>query len=365
MVIARERLARQGLTGPAKGSAAAVVRALGAVQAQEFVPAQWALALRLRPGATLRDTLCAHDRGRILRTHVLRPTWHFVSPRDIRWMLELSAPQVHRAMAPYDRRLGLDPPLLTRAAGVVERALGEEGFLTRAELGERLGRAGIAASSWRLGHMMLWIELESVVTSGPRRGAQHTYALLADRAPGAPRLPRDEALGELARRYFTSHGPATVQDFMWWSGLKAPDARRAMDIARPRRTEVDGRAYWMVGRAPRAVRRARAFLLPIYDEYTVAYRHRGAVPAGPAMARSPRGGYVRFQHAVVIDGQVAGTWRTAPRPGGGAVDVVPLRRLTREEARAVALAVRRYECFIGQPGGGMRQSALSARLAMR
>ncbi len=348
MAIARERLARQGLTGPARRSPAQVVRALGAVQAQEFVPAQWALALRLPAGVTLRDTQRAHDAGRILRTHVLRPTWHFVHPSDIRWMLELSAPQVHRAMAPYDRRMGLTPGLLARAAGIVERALGDEGFLSRAELRQRLGAAGIDAGTYRLGHIMLWIELEGIVTSGPRRGAQHTYALLDERAPRAARLPRDEALGELARRYFASHGPATAQDFMWWSGLRAPDVRRAMDIARLTRREVDGRDYFTRGRAPAAVRKAAVHLLPIYDEYTVAYRHRAAVPYAGAMVQPPQGGYVQFQHAIVIDGQVAGTWRTARQPRGALeVRVVPHRRLSATERRAVGDAARRYGRFVG------------------
>lgn len=341
------RLRNQGITRAVARHAEDVVAWLGAVQAQEYPFAKWGLALRLPGAAGDADIERAVDEGRILRTHVLRPTWHFVTPDDIRWMLELSAARVHRTMAPYDRRLGLDPPVLTRATAVIERALGDGRHLTRLELGEALVRAGISTAPPRLAHIALYAELEGIICSGPRRGKRSTYALLAERAPRARRLPRDEAIAELARRYFQSHGPATIRDFSWWSGLAASDARRGVEIVRARAVTVGARKYWTVGTTRRGTAAdPSVHLLPVYDEYLVAYRDRDAVPHGPSVVGSPSGGYVTFQHAVIVEGHVAGTWRPVKTSDGVSVDIRPLGRLTRSTRRALADAATRYARFL-------------------
>jgi hypothetical protein len=162
-------------------------------------------------------------------------------------------------------------------------------------------------------------------------------------------VPRDEALATLGRRFFTSHGPATIRDFVWWSGLSTPDARRAVDIIKARREEVDGRMYWTCDREPRGTARdQRAHLLPIYDEYLVAYRDRIAVPHGPSTNAGVRR-FTTFAHAVVIAGQVAGTWRPMRSSNGVLLDTAPLRRLTPPERDALAGAARRYERFLSIP----------------
>src|SRR5687768_13387649 len=227
----------------------------------------------------------AFDAGRILRTHVLRPTWHFVTPADIRWMLELTAPHIQRAMAYQRRQVELDARVCNRAIGVIERALGDEEYLTRGELGARLARSRINATGTRLAHLAAYAELEGVICSGPRRGKQFTYALLATRAPAARRLARDEALAELTRRFFQSHAPATIRDFVWWSGLSTADAKRGLEMNKARHRVEDGLTYWTLGRAnPSHRSRASVHLLPVYDEYVVAYRDREAVPHWPSAA---------------------------------------------------------------------------------
>jgi hypothetical protein len=344
--IAAQRLRNQHITRPFRGDAAALVAWLGAVQAQEYGPARWALGLRLasRP----RDTHIARavDEGRILRTHVMRPTWHFVAPADIRWMLDLTAAQVHRRMATYFRQLELDRATCLRAAKVFERSLRDGRSLTRAELGARLARARMPFTGVRLALLTMYAELEQVICSGAYRGTQLTYALLAERAPEASGRKRDEALAELTRRYFTSHAPATVRDFVWWSGLSTPDAKRGLEMAGARAATIDDVTYWSIGGAsPAPAGRRRVHLLPIYDEYVVAYRDRGAVGLGSlSMAWSPRTG-VTFQHALVIDGQVAGTWKT-PGRRGGTVQVYPFRRLTKADQRAIEAAIQRYTRFL-------------------
>ena len=348
--IAERRLHNQYLTRVRRRRPADVVAWFGAVQAQEYSLARWGLALRMPEGTTDAEIERAFDEGRILRTHVMRPTWHFVTPADIRWMLELTAPHVHRAMSYYERQLELDTRTLTRGTTVLERALGDGRYLTRAELGLRLERAGLAMKGQRLAHVVMHAELEGVICSGPRRERKFTYALLAERAPQARRLSRDEALAELTRRYFTSHGPATIRDFVWWSGLRSADAKRGLEINKAPSEVVDGLTYWTLGRRARgATRRGGVHLLPVYDEYFVAYRDREAVPHGPSILTARSGGPVMFMNPVVIDGQGAGTWRPVKTRDRLVVDVIPLRRLTGSERRALAETAARYGRFLDVP----------------
>ena len=320
------------------------------MQAQEYEPAKWALGLRLADGAANRDVQRALDDGRILRTHVMRPTWHFVTPTDIRWLLDLTAPRVHRILSYYNRALGLDPRTLARGTAVIERALGQGPHLTRNELGKALQRARMGMSGDRLARVVMHAELEAVICSGRRRDRQSTYALIAERAPKARRLSRDEALARLGERFFQSHGPATIRDFAWWSGLTSADGKRATEMIGAKREVIDGLAYWTIGQSPRPTARdQRVHLLPIYDEYLVAYRDRNAVPHGPAKTGSPSSPSVTFQHSLVIAGQVAGTWRLARSTNGITIRAAALRRLNSTERRGVAAAVQRFEEFLGLP----------------
>ena len=350
--IAAQRLRNQRLTLAGFRRAADVVGWFGAMQAQEYEPAKWALGLRMREGTLAAEIERAFEQGEILRTHVMRPTWHFVTPADIRWLTELTAPRVRRMMAVYHRRLELDTRIFVRSTALIEKALGDGATLTRTELGERLRSAGLMFTGERLGHLAMYAELEGVICSGPRRGKKFTYALVAQRAPGAPRFSRDESLATLARRYFSSHGPATIRDFVWWSGLTTADARRGLEMINAHREDGGDTTYWTVGSPPRgATRDHLAHLLPVYDEYLVAYRDRHAVPHGPStIARgSSASPSVTFQHALIIGGQVAGTWRRMQKSKTMAVDVVPVRPLTRPERHALEEATGRYERFLSTP----------------
>lgn len=338
-----QRLANQCLLAAGHRTPADVVAWFGAVQAQEYLPAKWGLALRLPDGMTDARIERALTGGRMLRTHVLRPTWHFVAAADIRWMLELTAPRIHRAMASYRRNAGLDAAQLKRAATVFERAL-EGRSLTRHELREVLAQKRFTATALQMAHLSVYAELEAIMCSGPSRDGRPTYALMSERVARARRLSRDEAIGELTKRYFRSHGPATIADFVWWSGLTVADTRRGLEINRARRETIDGRDYWTLGpkrRPPSA--RGTGHLLPIYDEYLVAYRDRAAVPHGPSKMDSAEAP-VTFQHAIVIEGHVAGTWRTAARPSAK-VELFPTRSLTARERNALAQQLERYERF--------------------
>jgi hypothetical protein len=379
--LVRERLRSQRLVGAAFSSAADVVAWMGAVQAQEYGPSRWGLAQRMAAGTEDSELVRAVEDGSILRTHVLRPTWHYVARDDIRWMLELTAPHVRRSMAAYVRQLGIDAAMLRRARSIMEKSLGGGRYLTRQEIGERLARARQPLKGIALALLVMDAELEGVICSGPYRGKKLTYGLVAERAPRARSKPRDEALSELARRFLQSHGPATVRDFMWWSGLPAADARRAIQMHRTESFAIDDTTYWRlsdvalrstVGRdatCPPEPRRRRkrpgesqavagnvrkprpVYLLPIYDEYVVAYRDRHTVPFGGDTASGVKWNGVTFQHSLIAGGQVAGTWRvTAGRPTGGVtVAVWLLRPLTGLEDRALEKEVERYGKFLGVP----------------
>ena len=335
--IAAQRLDAQGISRPRFTTATEVVAWHGAIQAQEFAPARWALGLRLHGRVGDDGIADAIDRGNVLRTHVMRPTWHFVAARDIRWLQQLTAPRVQRIAAGYNRRLGLEAATLRRGTRIIERALRDCHDRTRTELAVELRSRGVEISGQRLAHLMMHAELELVVCSGPYRGRHSTYALLEERAARVPALGRDEALAELTKRFFTSHGPATVRDFVWWSGLTTADARRGLEMVRARRAEIEGLTYWTTSSEATRRRRPRGvYLLPIYDEYLVAYRDRVAVPHGAATLVLGT-----VQHALIVDGQVAGTWRLSPG-SDPTLSVHPARRLSATERRGVERAIRRY-----------------------
>ena len=349
--VARERLRSQHLVGPPFATPEAVVGWLGAVQAQDYGGAKWAVAQRAKACSDADVEQACRD-GRILRTHVLRPTWHFVLPADIRWMLALSAPRIRAAMAFYDRRLGLTDAVCARSAAALAKALQGGNHLTRGELARVLAAAGIPAAGQRLGHLMARAEIDAVICSGARRGKQATYALLDERAPAAKPRRRDDALAELARRYFASHGPALPQDFAWWSGLTVADARRAIELARPRLREVSvaGKRYWS-GTAKRAASTGRpvVHLLPNFDELVVAYGDRTASIDAERLPKIGVWSMVIANNTVVVEGRVVGGWRRTVAKGRAVVETRlagPLSGVARTGLRAAA---ERYGRFLGLP----------------
>jgi len=345
--IVRERLRNQALAGSRFREAHEVVAWLGAVQAQDYAGAKWALGLRAN-GLTEAAVDRAFDAGEILRTHILRPTWHFVTRADIRWMLALSGPRVNAVNGFSYRQAGLDAKVFARSRAALERALGGGRQLTRVELAQVLQRAGIRASGVRLASLMMRAELDAVICSGARRGRQFTYALLDERAPRARALTRDEALAELTRRYFSSHGPATLRDYVWWSGLTVADARTGIALATPALTQrlIDGRTCWFVPSASRApFAPPPAHLLPNFDEYLVAYKDRDAVVGPPRPEGLRRSGV--FAHSILVNGLLAGSWRRAPTGRSIAVEAARYGRLTAAGRRGLAAAAERLGRFTG------------------
>lgn len=353
--LIRLRLHNTGLSDSPFKSAAEAVSHLGAVQAQDFAAAKWALGLRIK-NSTDEDIEKAFNKGTVLRTHVMRPTWHFVAPEDIRWMLELTAPRVKTLLAHYNRKLELSDALFARSNAAIVKALESHSYLTRQELKTVLMDEGIETNVQRLAHIIMWAELDGFICSGPRRGKQFTYALMEERVGKAKKLSREQALARLALRYFTGHGPAQLQDFSWWSGLTIKDAIDALNLIKSKLDQVTlgGKTYWLPTQTNLTIPESpSAFLLSIYDEYVIAYKDRGDISEARDIERMISRGNA-LTAVIILNGKVAGTWNKALKKSTLKKSTVeirlnPFRQLNEEEQEALELEVARYGKFVGIP----------------
>lgn len=320
---------------------------LVAVQAQDYSGSKWGLGLRCH-GATDSSVEAAYNDGRILRTHALRPTWHFVVADDIRWLLSLTGPRVLNASAAMFRRMELDGPVLSRSMKVIQKAL-EAGDCTRDELRAPLEDAGVnTKGDLRMSYILIHAELNALVCSGPRRGNQFTYALLDTRAPGARTLDADAATAELARRYYHTRGPASVHDFAKWAGLTLKSSRAGLESCKSEleRHLVDGEEQWTPPSSLGKTQKNTAYLVSIYDEYVSSYRKRSAMapesltPQLIAMGNALTG-------IVLVDGRIVGTWKRTIRKNSIEMAIGALERLTGAARTAITANAEEYAQFFG------------------
>ncbi len=346
--IALRRLRSQQLERPGFERAGEVVAWLGAVQAQDYLAALWALGLRLPQASEATIEAAIADRS-VLRTWALRGTLHFVAPADIRWLLGLIAPGALARQAPYHRRLELDEATFARSQALMAKALAGGQPLTRQELAGVLERGGISTRGLRLSFLLYRAALDGLICLGPRRGKQFTCTLLEEWAPAGAVKARDEALAELARRYFTGHGPATLKDFTWWSGLRAAEAREGLELAKAQLAQetIDGQSYWLApdaaeaGGAPPDAR-----LLPAFDEFLVGYSDRSALVDAPYRTQVSSGSGL-LNPTLLLGGRVVGTWKRTLGKGRVAVAFSPFGPLNVAQGQALAAAARRYAEFLG------------------
>jgi Winged helix DNA-binding domain len=338
---------------PRAATPADVVRWFGAVQSQDVPGALWAIAQRLPPGATADNLSGAFDRGEIVRTHAMRPTWHFLAPDDLRWIQALTRERVHRLNGTLQRRLGITAEDFDRATAVVRGALAGGRALTRDELRATLAGAGFDVSDNLTTSLLgMHAELDAVICNGPRRGKQIPFVLVDDWIPPTPPRSRDDSLRDLAVRYFASHGPALVKDMAWWSGLTMSDVRRGIELAGAslERRTIDDAEYVAApdGFEPATLPVPHVRLLSNYDEYLGSY-----ADASPIFDRSlpkPRTvADVLGAHIVVRDGLVVGGWRRAIGPKRIAVRVTLLADLTSDECDALAAQAEALGRFFGLP----------------
>jgi hypothetical protein len=341
--VPKLRLRSQLLAGNPAATAREVVSHFGAMQAQDYLGALWAVGLRMREARESDIERALADRS-IVRCWPMRGTLHFVAGEDARWMLELLAPRVlsrHRAM--LERNFEIDERTLRRCRTMVERALRGGNALTRPEIYALFEKARIATQASRGLHILFALAHEHLICFGPRRGKQPAFVLLDEWLPAAKSKPRQEALAELARRYLAGHGPATVTDFVWWSGLTTKEANEGMALA-----DVKTDSVAVTTRAKLNVQ-----LLPPFDEYTVAYKDRSAV-IDPAFAKRVNAGGGMINAIVVVNGIVAGSWKRTLRGTSVDITVSPFRALTAREMRALDKEGARYAKFLGMEEATIR-----------
>lgn len=357
------RLKNQQVGSNVLRSAEEVVAWMGAMQAQDYGMVRWAVGVR-QPGLSMADVQDAIDRGQIIRTHVLRPTWHLVSSRDVSWMLDLTAPYIKASMQRRLRELELTSTFIRKGYDLIARELTAAPFLTREEIAAKFSDKKLDVQGQRIAHLLLLAELDKLICSGPLKGKKNTYALFSKRIKGSPALSHDEALAALCARYFQSHGPATLRDFAWWSGLPAREARSALDMsAKTLQSEtVNDTDYWFADGTPRTRARTSLYLLPAFDEFIISYNDRtDSLEAAHHMSAIASNGL--FRPVVVYNGQVIGLWKKTSAQKGPVIDVkfLPKAKVPKSDAfkKLLKTATRKVTEFYSISGSG----APSARFA--
>ncbi|UJA20313.1 winged helix DNA-binding domain-containing protein [Thermoleophilia bacterium SCSIO 60948] len=347
--LVQSRLARQRLSSAPLDSPLAAVDLLLAVQAQEYEESKWSLSQRSGdPSEEEVEALIAS--GALLRTHIMRPTWHLVLPADIGWVQRLTGPRVHVANRASYNRVGHSDDDLRRADEAIAAALSDGEPRTRRELGTAIEAAGLedCEKGERLTHAVIHAELECLIASGPRRGKQFTYLPVSEetRASG----PSDDAaLAELGRRYLRGHAPARARDLSWWSGLTLTQARRSFELLGdeierlPGAEVTDAEAWWTpigdIGTGAEALR--RALLLGSFDESHIAYREPRAVTRVDL-----RLGF-DFERPVLLDGEVVAGWRRVRARDAVEVTITPFAALSRAKRALIRAEAERFARFLG------------------
>ena len=347
--IADTRLVSQHIAGARLGTVKDLVGWMGAMQAQEYAMAKWSVGVRL-PGSTVEIIDGAIASGDIIRTHLLRPTWHFVAADDVYWMIALTGPQIKAGLALRHRELELDETVFSKSNSVIEKALGAGKHLLREELVAELRRANIATDNARASHLFMRAELDGIACSGATRGGKPTYALLAARVPKARFLAREEALASLAKRYFTSRCPATVQDFAWWSGLTAGDARHALQMVQSDfgLERFDAQDYWLCTTSAVAEAGTNlAYLLPTFDELILSYKDRRAPLPFSAYNKAVSNNGV-WRPVIVVNGRVIGIWKRTIAKGTVLIETGLFARPDAATWRLIEEAAVQYGHFLGK-----------------
>ena len=348
--FATQRLSSAPLTRPDE-----VVRLLLCVQSQDPPLAAYSLGLRCRDEAA-GAVLAAQDRGGYVRTHILRPTWHYVCIEDLRWLVDLTGRKVEAGMAARHRGLGFDDLVVGAGLAYLEELLAPGVPLTRKQIGPAMAARGLPGPGERVGHLLIIAELRGLICSGPMAGRDHTYLLVDQVAPPTDRLGRDEALARLVARFFAGHGPATITDLTRWAAVNQGDVARGLAATGSalESGEIDGQRHWWdpatVGPVTRDV---TTYLLPVFDEAYLTYPRlniertsRHPFGAGPARFNEAGGG------VVVDDLREIGVWKRFADKAGVRIVLQLDPAVTERERQRVDAAADRLAAFIGQPRVG-------------
>jgi len=345
--LGKMRLASQQIESHEMKTPQQLVEWMGAMQAQDYNMAKWAVGLRLNH-CTEKDIETALDRGSILRTHILRPTWHFVSSKDIYWMLELTAPRLIALLKSRHHQLGLTEKIFVKSNSIIEKVLAKEKHLTRDELVKHLQSAKISTENEKKLHLLFRAELNGIICSGPKKGKELTYALLHERVNQPKKIEREDALAKLALKYFSSHGPATVQDFAWWSGLSLTDAKHGIEMQRSKLSseKIDADTYWFLSSINMSTtNKSSAYLLPAFDEFMISYKNRQAVIGIESHSKAVSSNGI-FWPIIVVNGLVTGKWKRSFQKEGVKIEKDFFAEPTKVADRLLRKAEKAFKDFL-------------------
>ena len=343
--IAIARLYSQQLVQSQNKTVKDTVARMGAMQAQDFAMSLWAVGCRL-PHSTLQIVQKAFDDGDILRTHVMRPTWHLVSSDDIYWMLQLTAPQIKATTRIRDIGLGIDEKLFTTTNTILEKALDGGKQLTADELKMEFTNAKIDIDDNRFYHYMMRAEIEGIVCSAALKNKKHTYALLSERTKKTQTLTRDEALANLAKRYFTSHAPACLKDFVWWSGLSVTDARKGLEAIKHEfhSEKIGTESYFFTDIQSKSQNKNYQFL-PAFDELVISYKIRDAVLSKEQQSKVFTSNGI-FRPFITFNGHGCGTWKRTIKKDSVLIETMFFDTLENFEETRIYETAARFGSFL-------------------
>ncbi|QHS63878.1 winged helix DNA-binding domain-containing protein [Chitinophaga agri] len=345
--LLQQRLANQQLNNPSFQSPPQLVHWCAAIQAQDYEMSKWAVGMRL-PQATSEDIEHCIATGQLVRTHVLRPTWHLVHPADVRWMLTLTGPAIERLMGTYNRKLELDDKVFRKSNKIFEKLLAGGKQLKRTELAAALDAARIPTNDLRMNFLLIKAELDMIICNGGKKDKQITYALFEERVPPAAGKKREEALAMLALRYFNSHGPATLKDFTGWSGLTITAAREGLQSVKAQLAHdtFGGLDYYGPLHSQEITgKRNEVLLLPNYDEYLVAYKDREVILSANNARQLNRDGNPLFSNVILVNGAIAGTWKRTIKKTDIIMEYTPFTPLSKTIQGGLDKEAMRFKQF--------------------
>lgn len=345
--ISNMRLERQHINNSRFGRIKDLISSMGALQAQDYSMSKWAIGIRI-PKASDGSVESAIDSGEIIRTHVMRPTWHMVAGEDASWLLELTGPGIKASQKSRNRELELSGDVFDRTNKIIINAVRNGNHLTREELMSVLRNEGIETANNRGSHILFTAELDRIICSGRIKSGKQTYALFSERIPGIKSIPREEALKKIAGKYFFTRGPATLKDFTWWSGLSAHDARRALEIISPELVSetIENKVYWYTPDSNMPFPgKNRVYLLPSYDEFIISYADRSAALSIVHKKRAISVNGI-FNPVILIDGQVAGLWKRSVRSDKVIFETSLFHKTDKKITRLIDEKVEEYGSFL-------------------
>jgi hypothetical protein len=346
--IALQRIVNHQLENTKQQTAKELVSSMAAMQAQDFNMSMWAVGMRL-PQATEQSILKAFNNGDIIRTHVLRPTWHLVSADDISWMLALTAPQIKTITNNRDIGLGIDQAVYSKTNDLFIKVLEGGNHLTVDELKTIFADAKIKTDDNWFYHFTMRAELDGIICSGAVKNKKQTYALLSERVSNRKQYSKDEALAALALRYFTSHGPACLKDFVWWSGLSVGNARKGLETVKSnfQSVNVEGETYWFKEISDKKQSNTPSIhFTPAFDEIVISYRNRKAVLLQEHQSKAFSSNGI-FRPVIVINGHGQGIWKRTIKKDSVVIEPQFFTSLDKSMESLFNIATEKYGTYLG------------------